>query len=306
MATRWHRWFSAPAPPERLAVVRVLVGGYALVYLLGRLPHFLNVAGFVDDPRFDPVGVLWFLDRPLSEGAARALVVAAPVAGVAFVAGWRWRISGPAFAVLFLVVTTYRNSFGQVWHTENLVALHLLVLAMAPAAADALSLDRRRRRRPVPSSGPAYGMPLRICALVTVAAYVLSGYAKLRYGGFDWAAGETLRNHVAHDNLRKALLGDPWSPLAAPALQVAWLFPPMAAASLAVELVAPLALLGARLCRAWIAAAWLFHVGVLALMAITFPYQLLGIAYASMLPAERLLGWRRLVRPPPDPASISR
>jgi hypothetical protein len=59
---------------------------------------------------------------------------------------------------------------------------------------------------------------------------------------------------------------------------------------LAVELGAPLALLGGRIRTAWIAAAWLFHLGVLVLMAILFIYPLTGVAYASMLRPEVLLG----------------
>jgi hypothetical protein len=279
---------------QRLAAVRILVGGYALVWLLVRLPHLLDVAGFGDDPRFDPVGPLWFLDRPLAELPARLVLLATVAAGVAAVTGWRWRVSGPAFALLFLAVTTYRNSFGQVWHTENLAALHLLVLAVAPAA-DAASLDRRRRRSDV-DPRPDHHWALRLCSLVTVLAYVVSGWAKVRSGGLDWVTGDSLRNHVAHDNLRKALFGDPSSPIGALALRAGWIFPPMAAMSLLVELGAPVALLVGRVRRAWIATAWLFHVGVLALMAITFPYQLTGIAYASMLPAERILAvggrWR--------------
>ena len=62
---------------------------------------------------------------------------------------------------------------------------------------------------------------------------------------------------------------------------------------MAVELGAPLALLGRRCGVAWAAAAWLFHVGVFALMAIAFPYALSGIAFAPLLPVERL----RLPRP---------
>jgi hypothetical protein len=38
----------------------------------------------------------------------------------------------------------------------------------------------------------------------------------------------------------------------------------------------------------WVAAAWSFHVGVLGLMAIAFPYQLSGVAYLALLPVERI------------------
>jgi hypothetical protein len=69
--------------------------------------------------------------------------------------------------------------------------------------------------------------------------------------------------------------------------------------TLAFELGAPAALLGGRWAKAWCATAWAFHVGVLVLMAIFFPYPLLGLAYAPFFAVERLLErwvwptWRR-------------
>jgi hypothetical protein len=218
---------------------------------------------------------------------------------VAFVAGWRYRLSGPLFAVLLLWVTTYRNSFGQVFHTENLLVLHVIILALAPAA-DAWSLDSRRRPSASesvatvdqgPSPGVAdghYGWPVQLMCLVTVLTYFITGETKLRNAGLDWVTSDSLRNYVAYDNLRKAELGDFHSPLATLVLQHAWLFHPLAAFTLIVELGAPLALLGNRISRAWVAAAWGFHAGVLAMMAIVFPYPLLGVAFAPFFPVERL------------------
>jgi hypothetical protein len=279
-----------PGPPERLAALRILIGGFALVYLVVRLPHLLEVAQF-DDPRFDPVGPLAWLPGPVTPGVSQAVLAASLAAGAAFVAGWRWRLSGPAFALLFLAVTTYRNSWGQVFHVENLPALHLVILAVAPAA-DVWSLDQRSgRSRPDQRDPSWWGWPVRLVTLVTVLAYVVAGWAKVRNGGLHWVTGDVLRNQIAHDNLRKALHGDTFSPLGAAAVRHGWLFPPLAAASLAVELGAVVALVRGRLRLVWIGSAWLFHVGVLTLMAIAFPYQLVGVAYASLLPAERLPSW---------------
>ena len=67
-----------------------------------------------------------------------------------------------------------------------------------------------------------------------------------------------------------------------------WIWRPVALATLVVELGAPVALLGGRWRNAWVASAWLFHVGTLALMAIMFPYPLSGVAFASLFPLERL------------------
>lgn len=283
-----------PAPPERLATLRILVVGFALGYLVVRTPHLLDVARLADvaPGRFAPVGPLVLLDAPPAPVMVAAVLAVTIAAAAAGLVGWRWRVSGPVTALGFLLLTSHRSSWGQIFHTENLVALHLLVLA-ASAAADARSLDARRRARTggaPPVADPRYGWPVRLAAVVVVVAYVLAGWAKLRTGGIDWVTGDALRNHVAHDNLRKALVGDVWSPLGGWAVAHGWVFPPLAAASLAVELAAPVALLGGRWRTGWVLAAWSFHLGVLGLMAILFPYPLLGVAFAPFFALERL-GW---------------
>lgn len=280
---RFDAWFYAPAPADRLAILRMIVGGFALGYLVVMWPNLTSVASF-SDQRFEPTGVVSVLNAPLPTDIARLLVVAAIFAGVTFVAGWRYRISGPAFALLLFWVLTYRNSFGQIFHTENLLLLHVVILAVAPAA-DAHSLDSRGRLTAMPDG--RYGWPVLLMCVVTALAYFISGETKLRNAGIDWLDGENLRNYVAYDNLRKIELGDPHSPLAEWVLPHAWLFTPLALFTLAVELSAPLALLHRGIARAWVAAAWLFHTGILALMAIIFPYPLLGVAFAPFFPLER-------------------
>ena len=282
-----ERRLLVPAPPERLAVLRLLVGGFGLVWVAGRAGHLASFGSF-DAARFEPVGVVTLLGDPLGSAALTALVVVAVATGAAFVAGWRFRWTGPAFAVLLLVLTTYRSSWSQVFHTENLLVLHVAVLSLAPAA-DVLSLDARRRVLPTAATSPAYGWAVEVCAVVTVLTYFLAGWAKLRLGGLDWVTGETLRNQVAFDNVRKAVLGDVHSGIGAFAVRHGWLFPPLALVTVVVELAAPLVLLaGARVRAVWAGLAWLFHVGILALMAIAFPYPLSGVAFAPLFPLERL------------------
>ena len=270
-------------PATRVATLRVLVGGYAVAYLVIRAPHFWR--SFALEPRrWEPVGIVGWLDEPVPSALARIALVASIALGVAFVAGLRYRVTAPAFAALFLLVTSLRNSWGQVWHTENLVVLHVVVLAFAPAAV-AWSLDAHDadlRKELVATRAPL------LMSLATVTTYVLAGITKLRDAGPDWLSGDILRNQVAFDHVRKAALGADTSPFAATVLQYAWLFVPFATLTLLVELGAPLALLGRRWALAWAAAAWSFHVGVVALMWITFPYPLSGIAFASLFRVERL------------------
>jgi hypothetical protein len=284
--TSWiDRRVFAPAAPERIAAVRVLVGAFGTIYVLMRMPYILDIAP-LPEARFEPVGVVNVLDGPLPVWAVRVLLAVTALLGVAFTVGWRYRLVAPVYAVALLATMSYSNSWQHVAHTENLLVLHTGVLAVAPAAA-AWSIDHWRGRA-AHSDPSGFGWPLRLMSVLTVTTYVVAGVAKMRHGGADWVSGDVLRNLIAHDNLRKIVLGDIHSPLGGWLVRHGWLFPPLALASCAIELGAPLALLGGRVRHVWIGAAWLFHVAVLALMAITFFYPLSGIAYASMLHPDRL------------------
>lgn len=272
----------AAADSERdarwLVRLRIGVTGFALVYLVVRAPHLWDVARLaVTAPDgWDPVGPLVWWSSPWSPSVVRAaLVLTIPVAALATWGRW-WRFTGPATAIGVLVLTSYRSSWGQIFHTENLLVLHLAILGVA-AAFDG---DRPGRR--------TADLPAQAMQVVVVVSYVLAGVAKLRTSGLAWLDGDALASQVAHDNLRKVLVGDWYSPLGAWALDHVWIFGPLAVVSLAVELGAPVVFLGGRVRTAWVAAAWLFHVGVLALMAILFPYQLSGVAYLCCFAAGPL------------------
>jgi hypothetical protein len=272
-------WWFAPAPAERLAALRILIGGYALLYVAVRLPEFVGVARY--SPRnFHPIGVVRVLDAPLAPGLVTAIAVVTCVLLAAFVAGVAYRFTAPLAALALLWTLTYRNCWGQIFHTENLLVLHVIALALAPAA-DAWAIDRRR-------DAPAgYGWPIKLLVAVTAATYVLAGIAKLRIAGADWLDGELLRNQIAVDNLRKALLGDWVAPLAHPFLDHPGPLVVFSVMTLVIELGAPLAMVGRRIGYLWALGAWGFHVGVVLMMNIWFPYPLLGLAFLPLLPAER-------------------
>ncbi|MPZ23948.1 MAG: hypothetical protein GEU28_10490 [Dehalococcoidia bacterium] len=135
-----QRWFQ-PVPAARLALLRVAVGAYAVVYLVVRFSNLVSYAGF-EANQFEPVGPVAALSEPVPDLLVYLLALAAVASGLAFTLGWRFAVSGPIFAVLLLWVISYRNSFGQVFHTENLMVLAVLIVALAPAA-DAFSLDER-------------------------------------------------------------------------------------------------------------------------------------------------------------------
>ncbi|NNF55374.1 MAG: HTTM domain-containing protein [Acidimicrobiales bacterium] len=283
---RLDSWLLAPAPAERLAVFRILVGSYATIAMIVSVGEFARLA---DRPavQFEPVGIANLLEGPLPSTALWGLFGLSVLSGFAFTFGAGFRYTGWVFAACQLTWATYHASWGQMLHFEHLVTLHVLVLGFAPAA-HAYSVDAFRRQGSV-EPDTRYGWPLRLAAIITVVTYALAGIAKLRIGGVEWLNSETLTNHIAYSATRMDLLGEPRPPLASLAIANDWVLQPMAIASVAVELFAPLALLGGWFRRAWVPSAILLHLGTLTLMFVFFSYNGLGFALLPLYRLERLV-----------------
>jgi hypothetical protein len=282
------------APAERLGMLRVLVGGYALVYLVIRAPYLISYST-VDQHFFNPVGVATLAPRPLLPWVATAVVLLTLVFAACFALGYRYRITAPIFAALQLWVLTYSNSFGMILHVDNMMCVQIIVLALAPAA-DAVSLDSLEGRTTKGEESGRYGWAIRLICLLCVCAYLLAAIAKVKNSGVDFFDQVNLRNYIAYDNVRKIELGSIHSPLGAWLLPYPSFFSVMALLSLVLEFGAPAALVHRRIGIGWVVLIWGFHVGVLALMAIGFVYQLSGIAFAAFFHVERILDWRWVKR----------
>ena len=286
-APKGLRWWFQSVPAERLAVLRVLVGLYSVIYFCVRIPYWLSFARH-RAVQFDPVGVLVWMDAPMSPGLYQTLVVLTALGSVLFFIGAWYKVAAPVFAALLFVVLCYANSWGTVLHTDNLWLAHVVALSMAPAA-DAVSYDARSNTTPLPAHFK-YGWAIRLMCLVCVCAYFIAGLAKVKNSGLDFVGGETLRNYVAMDNVRKLELGSPfYSPLAVWMLEYTATFRVLAMGSMVLELGAPVAMMHRYIAKPWTIAMWGFHVGVLALMAIGFFYPITFIAFAPFWRVERLL-----------------
>ncbi len=285
----------ADAPAERLAAVRMAIGMFSVIYLVSRIPVLLGLRDRVAED-FRGVGIFRWLDEPVPDWIVTFGVATAVGSGIGFIAGACFVVSGPVFAVTMLGLTTYRSSWGQLLHFENLMVIHLVILAVA-ASADAWSVDAHRRARHRTAGGThVYSSPLRLVCIVVVISYVIAGFAKLRYGGLDWIFGDALRNHVAYSAARLELLGGTPSPLAEFAVRQAWMFPPMAAAAVVIELAAPIAMFGGWYRNTWVGAAWLMHLGIAVLMLVAFPYPLFLVAFAPFFPLEKIVDAPPLIR----------
>jgi hypothetical protein len=291
-----HRFWFAEAPAARLGVLRLIVGTFSLAYLLPRVEMFRTMSQQQTD-LFEPTGVVGFLEAPLPASAFDALLLLTLLSNFGFLLGWRYRLTGPLFGTLFLVTLCYRNSWSMLFHNDNVLVLHALILGFAPAA-DAYSLDCWRNRRKPGSwltgriSGArswAYGWPTRLLVATTVATYFLSGVAKLAGPtGLGWATGRVLRDQIAVDALRKTVLGATPSDAIQVLYDQSLLFLLIGAGTLVLELGAPLVLAHRRLGWVWAGLAFLMHWGIFFVMGITFRYQLTGALFAPFFPVERL------------------
>ena len=306
------RWFFRPGPASRLAVLRILTGVYAVSYVLARFQVLFTMSDN-SATAWDPVGALWWMDRPLPTRAVHLIVLIAVVLGVLYTFGVAFRAVGPLFACTLLVVTTYRSSWGQLLWFDNLMVLHIIIVGFSPAA-DAYTYAPRRRGRIAIPDDARFAWPVRLAAAITVCTYALAGIAKLRIGGIAWINGETLRNHVAYSSARLRVLGGTPSPLAAPLMEQLWLLTPLAVATLVIELGAPAVLFFARLRWLWVAAVVAMHAAIAATMFVVFPYPLTLIAFAPLFDLEQLpprcaclarrLTRRPLARTPADQGGV--
>ena len=291
-----------------LAVMRILIGCFAAWVLWTFRVATLQTC--MDTPHrfFEPLGVLAFMTAPMNDRLFFVLHDLCLALTVPFVLGLFSRVLAPLFAVLLLVTLTYRQSWGFIYHTENLVVLHVLVLGFS-RSADVLSLDALLRRyaprwlAAILARDPAlpswrYGWPARLMILVTGVTYWVAGMAKLGTNGVAWITDAHLLDHIGNNALRYLMFTDGASPLTYHVY--AWphgVWVALGLGSIALELCAPLAVLGGRVSVVFAVALWSFHWGIRLLMGIPFPYQLSGIAYAPYLRWDRAFHFvRRRVR----------
>ncbi|GAA5160535.1 hypothetical protein GCM10023321_43400 [Pseudonocardia eucalypti] len=278
------------APARRLGLVRAVVGGYTLVYLLKQRKKFRRL-GRTDPSLFAPVGPVCALRKPLPAPVADALLDATVASSALFTLGTGHRLVGPLHSALLTWTLSYRNSWSMVYHSENTLVLHTLLLG-ASRAADAVSLDALARRTPAGPAHPRYEWPLRAMRAASAATYLLAGVAKVAGpSGWSWVDGAGMRRQVAIDRVRKDVFGSARGSTAAYQLyRHQHLFTAFAVGSLALEMGAPLGLVHPKAGRLWAVATFGMHWGIRVIMGIRFRYQLSGASFAPWLELEKLAG----------------
>ena len=299
-----NRYWFEEAPAARLAVLRILLGSYTIVYLWPRYGMLMRISS-TSSSLFEPVGLAVFLDGPVAPEIFNISLLATFAATLAFVAGWRFRTSGPIFALLLLWVLCYRNSWSMIYHSHNIVVVHALILGFVPSA-DALSIDsliysRQGDLRPFVSdiwgdreaqNAWQYGWPIRLICWATVLAYFLSGVAKVAGPmGWSWMGGSALRMQISVDAIRKEMLGRGASDVFIVLFEQVWFFTMMGVGTIVLELGAPLFMFSRRATRIWAIGILAMHWGIYLIMGIIFRYQLAGLVIASFFDVEKPINW---------------
>lgn len=273
------------AQPVRPAVLRLGTGAFTIWNNLRRRSMFRKLHE-QDASTFHPVGPVRVLRRPLPPRVANALFDAAQVTNVLATLGVAHRVTGPMNAALQLWTLSYRNSWGMIFHNDNMGLMHQMVLGTS-RSADALSVDALITEKTLAPRryDRAYGGIPTAMNIATCAVYFLSGVAKVRSPqGWKWAKGGTLRDHIAADAVRKEVFGTK-APQAAAGLYNAQKFFTIAGVgTLIIELGAPLSMLNPRCGQLFSIAAWGMHVGIRYVMGIKFTYNTSGVSYLPYFP----------------------
>lgn len=273
------------AQPIRPAVLRLGTGAFTVWNNLRRraMFHKLNRQ---DASQFEPVGPVRILRRPLPPKVANALVDAAQVTNIAATLGIAHRVTGPLNAALQLWTLSYRNSWGMIFHNDNMALMHQLVLGVS-RSADALSVDALVRDKTLTPQhvSRAYGGIPTAMNIATCAVYVISGVAKVRSPqGWKWANGNTLREQIAADAIRKEVFGTQAPEAARSLYNARGFFTLGGVGALVVELGAPLSLVHRRWGQIFSVAAWGMHIGIRYIMGIKFSYNTSGVSYLPYFP----------------------
>lgn len=263
--TRLAGWLFEPAPRSRVALLRLAVYAFVIVDVLA-----LHTSGWYHGFA-DPV---WY--QPLEAGRLLGL----PAATVLLVEGLKWGSVGAALVALtgrwpraagWAVALTWSwyqyvaFSYGKVDHDRGDFVVALLLLPTVGLAH--LGDDRRSQ---------AAGFALRGVQLAAIATYVLSGVAKLRFGGPEWVNSATLLRAVVRRG----------SPIGELFVQVPWVLHAMQWVLMVAELTAwAIFFLPDRWRRLVVLAWYLFHAVTYATITIAFwPHLVMLLAF---LPLER-------------------
>jgi predicted DCC family thiol-disulfide oxidoreductase YuxK len=239
---RWTSAFFAGAPPADLGFHRILFFGAVLFYSFA---HYGDVIRWpeVADVLWSPTSLFRILHLPVLPASGLLGVIWVWRLSLAFaLVGLFTRASACVAVILGFYIVGLPQNFGKINHNDAFVVIGLAIFALS-RCGDAWSADSVLRRPRAGGDVGAgwsghYSWPLTLCRLMLALIPFAAGVAKLRGPGFaEWVLTDNLTNllvahHYTHyppTNIGLLLARHPSTG------QV------LAAATIAIELLAPIA-----------------------------------------------------------------
>jgi hypothetical protein len=275
----WDDYWMRPASPQALAAGRIVLYGY---FLLAFGPvDFRLIATFGPDV-WEPGWLMRLLGfhQPPSEGLLNGMQWVWKASLLAAVLGWqtRWATALAAVGAYFLLMACYAATWTN--HKSAAAAIALGVMAFSHCG-DAWSLDALWSRRP--DSGPSsrYGWPIQIIRLQISIVFFFASLSKLRASGLGWVTSDTLQIYLLIQDYPAGrwMAGHPF------------LCHLLAAGTLLIEFLHPLALLSRRMAWVLLPGSALMILGFLVLMGI--PFLPLLVLHVFWMPWDELFAWMR-------------
>ncbi len=283
----WNAFWFAPGPASTLGTCRLLFFG---ALFLWQLPHDFSAWGAYSSAWWMPIPLFDVLRVPAFSPATIEWIQAVwKVALLLSAIGWFAR---PAMAVAFVLGTYLMglpHNFGQTQHFDTLVVFASGALALS-RAGDACSVDAIRdaagtRGGERPPDDGEYTWPIRLVWVMMALIFFAAGVSKLRHSGLEW---------IFSDNLSYLLLrqqyhlsdGEPLTRWGIWVANHAWASRGLAAMSVGVETMFPLALFSRRARCVIVPAGLCFLIGIRTLMGPTFEQFMM--CYVFWLPWSRI------------------
>ncbi len=209
----WDRYWFTPGSLARLAIYRIWVFSIILIDVLVWTRGHLRYAD-VDPQFYRPIYILRLFDIPAPAHPWLDIIYGA-LAIFVFLAliGYKTNFSAVMASGLYVYWVAQWFSFGWVHHLHPPLVFSMMVLALSPSGAR-LSVDHLLKRirenhaaqkfipkNKVDDASSYATWPLKFVQTIIIFVYFLSGYAKLKISGLEWANGTTLQWYLMNDYL---------------------------------------------------------------------------------------------------------
>jgi len=207
----WDRYWFTPESLTRLAIYRIWVYAIILIDVLVWTRGHLRYAD-VDPQLYHPIYFLNLFNIPAPAHPWLDIIYGL-LAVFVFLAliGFKTNFFVLLASGLYMYWVAQWFSFGWVHHLHPPLLFSMIVLGLSPSGAR-LSVDHLLKRlrenhaaqQFIPktdATSPYAAWPLRFVQVIIILLYFLSGYAKLKISGWEWANGTTLQWYLMNDYL---------------------------------------------------------------------------------------------------------